>query len=112
MQASVVIVNPGGTGMPRPTISASPAPLPPSTARPPAGGSSKSKTSLVLVLDTLARDVMIRAPPEQVVRRASTAAGRDTSATARGLAAGLYLPSGGGSAACRPPRLGSAHRGA
>ena len=42
--ASVVIVNPAGTGTPICVISASPMPLPPSSSRPPAVGSSKSKT--------------------------------------------------------------------
>ena len=40
--ASVVIVKPAGTGTPSAVISASPAPLPPSSARPPSQGSSKS----------------------------------------------------------------------
>ena len=40
--ASVVIVNPAGTGRPSCVISASPTPFPPSSARPPAEGSSKS----------------------------------------------------------------------
>jgi adenylate kinase family enzyme len=43
-QASVVIVNPAGTGSPSCVISASPRPLPPSSSRPPAHGSEKSKT--------------------------------------------------------------------
>ena len=41
-QASVVIVNPAGTGTPSCVISASPIPLPPSSSRPPSQGSSKS----------------------------------------------------------------------
>ena len=40
--ASVVIVNPAGTGTPIWVISASPIPLPPSSSRPPVVGSSKS----------------------------------------------------------------------
>jgi hypothetical protein len=36
LHASVVIVNPGGTGSPAFVISATPAPLPPSSARIPA----------------------------------------------------------------------------
>ena len=40
--ASVVIVNPAGTGTPSCVISASPIPLPPRSSRPPAVGSSKS----------------------------------------------------------------------
>ena len=41
-QASVVIVNPAGTGTPICVISARPIPLPPSSSRPPSEGSSKS----------------------------------------------------------------------
>ena len=41
-QASVVIVNPAGTGRPSRVISASPIPFPPSNSRPPSAGSSKS----------------------------------------------------------------------
>ena len=41
-QASVVIVKPAGTGTPICVISARPMPLPPSSSRPPAVGSSKS----------------------------------------------------------------------
>jgi hypothetical protein len=42
--ASVVIVNPSGTGTPRAVISARPIPFPPRRSRPPPESSEKSKT--------------------------------------------------------------------
>src|SRR5436309_8646170 len=54
--ASVVIVNPAGTGTPSCVISASPMPLPPRSSRPPSAGSSKAYTYRVtdadLVIDS------------------------------------------------------------
>ncbi len=43
-QASVVIVNPAGTGTPSSVISASPIPLPPRSSRPPGTASSNAYT--------------------------------------------------------------------
>ena len=41
-QASVVIVNPAGTGIPRAVISARPTPFPPRSSRPPGASSSNA----------------------------------------------------------------------
>src|ERR1700690_4167224 len=52
-QASVVIVNPPGTGTPSWVISARPIPFPPRRSRPPSAGSSKSYTYLVMSADVV-----------------------------------------------------------
>src|SRR5450759_2873225 len=58
MQASVVMVNPGGTGMPMPVISARFAPFPPSSDLSSALPSPKSYTYFLDII----RNTLLRAP--------------------------------------------------
>src|ERR1700688_1236851 len=57
-QASVVIVNPAGTGTPSCVISASPIPLPPRSSRPPSDASSNAYMYRVMCADSESRQIV------------------------------------------------------